>query len=72
MIVEFPYEQDTISCLISFKDEKQEFLGISSALLLNNMLKIDVELINQPLNLHLPNLSQLNSKRFTIKTLHSR
>ena len=67
MIIDFIYENDHISCIVEL-DSK--FIVISSNLLLNNLLKIEVEILDENENFNKTETEFLNHKSFNLNKLN--
>ena len=68
MLIDFVYENDRITCQIDLSGDK--LIAISSNLLLHNLLKIDVEILDENESLTMPSVDLLNHKSFTLNVLN--
>lgn len=64
MLLEFPYQNDRIKCQISLNEE---YISLSSSLILQDLLKIQVEITEET-----PSLPQISVNTFPIKILNSK
>jgi hypothetical protein len=73
MRIEFECENELVECTIGFKSTYElDYMGITSNLLLNDLLKIEIEDFRSDSVVQAAIVSDLSVRKFNIKVLESK